>query len=164
MAELNPHTPLLPSVLDRLIDTRPEETREAPKNRTQVMQELRASVQRDLAHLLNTRGRSTPLPVELTELPTSLVNYGIPDIMGADLQSQVERSRFLARVEQAIRTFEPRFQSIKVVPLDNADYLDRTLRFRIDAVLRAEPAPEPIVFDSSFAPETGSFSVTGGTV
>ena len=33
------------------------------------------------------------------------------------------------------------------------------LRFRIDATIRAEPAPEPVVFDSSLEPLTGGFAV-----
>jgi type VI secretion system protein ImpF len=45
--------------------------------------------------------------------------------------------------------------------LDNAEPLDRTLRFRIDATLYAEPAPEPVVFDSSLQPATGDVHVRG---
>jgi type VI secretion system protein ImpF len=44
----------------------------------------------------------------------------------------------------------------------SADTTDRTLRFRIDAVLRADPVPEPVVFDSTMEPSTGMFAVTGG--
>jgi type VI secretion system protein ImpF len=35
------------------------------------------------------------------------------------------------------------------------------LRFRIDALLQAEPAPEPIVFDSALQPVTGNVEVKG---
>jgi type VI secretion system protein ImpF len=45
--------------------------------------------------------------------------------------------------------------------LGNADPLDRTLRFRINAMLRAEPAPEPVVFDSALQPTTGNVEVKG---
>jgi type VI secretion system protein ImpF len=43
--------------------------------------------------------------------------------------------------------------------LANRDETDRTLRFRIDAMLYAEPAPEPVIFDSELEPLTNSFSV-----
>jgi type VI secretion system protein ImpF len=39
---------------------------------------------------------------------------------------------------------------------------DRTLRFRIDALLRADPSPEPVVFDSTLEPATHTFAVQGG--
>ena len=51
-------------------------------------------------------------------------------------------------MEDAIRRFEPRFAGVRVSLLDARDTLDATLRLRIDALLRAEPAPEPISFDT----------------
>ena len=44
---------------------------------------------------------------------------------------------------------------------ENAESLDRTLRFQIDALLLVEPAPEPVVFDSTLEPVTGSVEVKG---
>ena len=38
---------------------------------------------------------------------------------------------------------------MRVSLLDPKDTLDATLRLRIDALLRAEPTPEPIAFDTS---------------
>ncbi len=43
--------------------------------------------------------------------------------------------------------------------LDNADPHDRSLRFRIDALLQAEPAPEPIAFDSVLEPVSRSVEI-----
>ncbi len=40
--------------------------------------------------------------------------------------------------------------------------LDRTLRFRIDALMYADPAPEPIVFDSVLDPASRQVAVTNG--
>jgi type VI secretion system protein ImpF len=37
------------------------------------------------------------------------------------------------------------------------------LRFRINALLQADPAPEPVVFDSAVRPVTGDVEVKGGT-
>jgi type VI secretion system protein ImpF len=49
-----------------------------------------------------------------------------------------------------------------VTLLTNAEPLDRTLRFRIDALLYADPAPEPVVFDSVVQQATGEVEVKGG--
>ena len=45
--------------------------------------------------------------------------------------------------------------------VDQPESLDRTIRFHIDAVLQAEPAPEPVAFDSTLRLATGSFEVKG---
>lgn len=163
MAKIRADQPLVPSVLDRLIDEQPRATREPVKTRNQVLRELKQSLRRDLENLLNTRWRCTSWPENLDELELSLVNYGIPDITGADLGSARRRQDFRRIVERVIRHFEPRFKSVKVEMLDNAEPLDRTLRFRIDALLYAEPAPEPVMFDSALQPTTGNFEVKGAS-
>ena len=55
-----------------------------------------------------------------------------------------------------------RHQKVTVTPAMSSDTQDRTFRFRIDAMLLAEPAPEPVVFDSELQPGTGDFEVKGG--
>jgi type VI secretion system protein ImpF len=162
MARIHPEQPLVLSVLDRLLDDDPGVSTEAAKGRVQVLRELKQSVRRDLESLLNTRTRCLPWPPGLKELKQSLVNYGLPDFTGADLGSVKSREQFCAIVQAAIRQHEPRFKSVRVQLLAGADPLDRTLRFRIDAMLRAEPAPEPVVFDSVLKPATGAFEVKGG--
>jgi len=163
MAKVQADQPLVPSVLDRLLDDDPTVTRERAKTRSQVLRELKQSVRRDLENLLNTRWRLTRWPENLDELELSLVNYGIPDITGADLGSARRREQFRRIVERVLRHFEPRFKSVKVEMLENAESLDRTLRFRIDALLHAEPAPEPVVFDSALEPATGNVEVRGSS-
>jgi type VI secretion system protein ImpF len=162
MAKIRPDQPLVPSVLDRLIDFEPDISREPPKNRTQVLRELKQAVRRDLENLLNTRQRCLPPPPGLAELKQSLVNYGIPDFTGANLASPREREQFCRTLQTVLRQGEPRFKSVQVHLLTNAEPLDRTLRFRIDALLHADPAPEPVVFDSLLEPGTGTVTVKGG--
>lgn len=163
MARIREDQPLLPSVLDRLLDDEPEKRVEAPKSRNQVLRELKLSVRRDLENLLNTRWRCLPWPAHLPELDTSLVSYGVPDFAGGHMGAPSDRERLRRIIEQAIRKFEPRFQKVSVTLLENADAADRALRFRIDALLHAEPAPEPVVFDSQFEPATNDFIVTQPT-
>ena len=58
--------------------------------------------------------------------------------------------RFQSRtLEAVIRNFEPRLSKVRVTftPLDQ-DKHKATLHYRIDALLRIDPAPEPIVFDT----------------
>jgi type VI secretion system protein ImpF len=161
MSKIEADQPLVPSVLDRLIDDEPTSTRESPKSRSQVLRELKQNIRHDLENLLNTRRRCKSWPENLSELEVSLVNYGVPDLAGAALGSAEGREEFRRIFETVVRLFEPRFARVSVEMLGNADPLDRTLRFRIDALLHAEPAPEPIVFDSALQPATGNVEIKG---
>jgi type VI secretion system protein ImpF len=163
MATIRSDQPLIPSVLDRLIDLRPDESREAPQTRNQVLRELKQSVRRDLENLLNTKTRCVPWPPHLEELRQSLVNYGIPDFTSASMGSSKDREEFCRVLQMVIRLHEPRLKGVKVGLLQNDEPLDRTLRFRINAMLQADPAPEPIVFDSAVRLVTGDVEIKGGS-
>lgn len=162
MAKIRTDQPLIPSVLDRLLDFEPDASREAPRSRNQVLRELKLSVRRDLEDLLNTKTRCVPWPPHLEELKQSLVNYGIPDITSTGMSSNKDREEFCRILQMVIRQHETRLKGVKVTLLENDEPLDRTLRFRINALLQAEPAPEPIVFDSAVRPATGGVEVKGG--
>ena len=153
---------LPPSLLDRLLDDEPGNQREAVKQRHQVLREMKLSVRRDLENLLNTRWRCVSWPPNLEELETSLVNYGIPDFTGIRFASANTQDELRSILEAVIRRFEPRFSKVRVELITNADSLDRTLRFRIDAMLHAEPVVEPVVFDTMLKTSTGDFEVVGG--
>ena len=103
---------------------------------------MKQSLQRDLENLLNTRRRATGWPADLTELELSLANYGIPDIAGrAELGLDGKSASIPRNVADTIRRFEPRFQHVSVSMLQNADPLERTLRFRIDALAGRRAGP-----------------------
>ncbi len=60
-----------------------------------------------------------------------------------------------AGIEQTIRRFEPRLAQVRVILVDSDNTQDATLRLRIEALLRVDPAPEPIVFDTLDRPRDG---------
>jgi type VI secretion system protein ImpF len=153
--------PLLPSVIDRLIDDDPTVSREVSKSNLHVLRDLKQAVRRDLENLLNTRCRPIAWPEELTELETSLVNYGIPDFTGSNLQAAEDPDILFRAIETAIQNFEPRLTLVRVEPLVNQDQLDRALRFRIDAVLHVEPIEEKVLFNSMLETGTGTYQVRG---
>jgi type VI secretion system protein ImpF len=153
--------PLLPSVLDRLIDTAPDVRREPSRGRNQTLRELKQAVRRDLENLLNTRVRCVPWPSELKEIKRSLVNYGIPDLTGSSFGSAKEREEFCRTIRGIIAQYETRLKNLSVRLVDSSESIDRTIRFHIDAVLHAEPAPEPIQFDSTLRLTTATFEVKG---
>lgn len=161
MARVRPEQPLVASLLDRLVDLEPENQREAPRARGQLLRDLKEAVGRDLQQLLNTRARGLVLPPGLTDLKQSLVNYGLPDFVGQPMGSVRDREALVRTIQTIIRQHEPRFKRVEVKLVENGEPQDRTLRFRIEALLHAEPAPEPVVFDSHLKPATGDFVVKG---
>lgn len=146
------------SVLDRLLV---DSDRALPDGRqpSAVMADIKRSVQRDLVNLLNTRWRFTTWPPNLKEIEQSLVNYGIPDITAMEFGTHAKRQEFRSILERCIKRFEPRFKSVRVEIVDHNERLDRTLHFRINAEIYAQPEPEPVVFDTSLEPATAEFQV-----
>jgi type VI secretion system protein ImpF len=163
MSKVRADQPLMPSLLDRLIDLEPENSKEAAPSRNQVLRELKHSVRRDLENLLNSRRCCVSPDAGLKELKQSLLNYGLPDFMGMNMGAVKDREEFCRQLQAVIKQYEPRFKTVKVQLLTNAEPLDRTLRFRIDALMYADPAPEAVIFDSSLEPSTGIVQVKGAS-
>ena len=147
------------SVLDRLLDFEPRESRESPKSQAATLADLRAAVRRDLEWLLNTRTMLDPAESELEEARRSVAFYGLPDFTGIGASSNYVQKRLVDSLETALSFFEPRFLDVKVT-LEPIDELERQLRFRIEARLDVDPAPVPIAFDSVMQAGTGGFTLT----
>ncbi len=153
-------SPLLPSVFDRLLGQDAPSDAQMHAHRASLIRQLKASLQRDLQNLLNTRRRCGGFPAEWTELETSLVNYGIPDFTGADVGSAGSREEFLRVIRAAIERFEPRLANVALFSLENEkEPLARALRFRIEAVLVTEHEQEPVAFLSTMEPASGSYRI-----
>lgn len=158
MARTDNETRITPSLLDRLLDFEPDFTKESPKSRVKSLRELKQSVRRDLEWLLNTRSYPDDIPERLEEVYHSLAIYGLPDFTGKSVKSPVEQKNLVRALETAIRIFEPRLTDLKVT-LEPIYNVERILRFRIDAQLRADPIIEPVTFDTVLQMGSGEFEV-----
>ena len=148
-----------PSILDRLIDNEPYEKVDSEKSHQQQIKELRQSVRRDLENLLNTRFRMIEPPESMRELDVSLLNYGLPDLATVNITDIEKKKEFTRKLEKILKDYEPRFKSVKISYMDNQEKIDRTLRFRVNATLYADPAPEIVVFDSILEPVSRTMNV-----
>jgi type VI secretion system protein ImpF len=135
-------------LLDRLIDDAPDVAHDLPQSVGAAEITLKNSVRRDLEALLNTRRCWRSLPEGYAELRTSLLGYGISDFASGAFNDAEQRDRLRSEIEQAIRQFEPRLTGVRVSLVERDDNLDATLRLQIEAMLRTEPAPEPIAFET----------------
>lgn len=159
MARVDKNKKLRPSILDRLLDDEPHNQTEKDPGQHQLVKQLRNSVRRDLESLLNTRYYVIKPPEDLYEVDKSLLNYGLPDLATINIADAKKRDEFTARLQKTLIEFEPRFKSVKVSYIDNKDATDRTLHFRIDAIIYADPLPQVIVFDSVMESVTRTVSV-----
>ncbi len=150
-----------PPVLDRLLDESPGRPDPTHLDWHQQIRALKGSVARDLEYLLNTRQQAAPdLPEEFVEVGRSLLAYGLPDFSSLDLTGPEDCLKVKRAIESAIARFEPRLERVRV-QMDEARNVDRGLRFRIEALLRVEPTPEPVSFDAVLQPATQECQVTG---
>jgi type VI secretion system protein ImpF len=149
-----------PSLLDRLTDHAPASRVENPLTRLQALRALKTSLWRDLTALLNTKRREEEIPEEFVEATRSLLTYGLPDFASYSLKSPSDQDRLRRAIEATIRRFEPRLEKV-TVKLAPPDETDSALHFRVDALLRVEPAPEPVTFETMLQPDSGHIVVLG---
>jgi type VI secretion system protein ImpF len=148
------------SVLDRLMDSPPGSEGDW-RNAGDAFMLLRRAVRRDLEALLNARRRFDPVPPRFTALANSCFTFGLPDFTAGAMNDAASREALRKEIERSIRQFEPRLAQVVVTLVANPDDFDQTLRFHIEAILHADPAPEPVNFDTLVNPATTDVEIKG---
>lgn len=142
-------------LLDRLLDADPDAPPSLPPSHADAIEALRDAVRRDLEALLNARRRRVPIPDRFTELPVSPLGYGVPDPTAGSFTDEERRMALAREVEATIRRFEPRLANVRVRLSEfDPELFDRTLRVRIEALLRTDPVPEAVTFETLVRPTT----------
>jgi type VI secretion system protein ImpF len=149
------------SLLDRLIDLQPEAQKEVPSISWEQMREFKAALCRDLTALLNTRRAEEDFAPVYVEATNSLLTFGITDFTAYNLKSDTDQEQVRRSIERAIRQFEPRLTQVEV-SVEKPDPLRPVLQFQIAALMRIEPAAEPVVFDATLQRESRRIAVSGG--
>ncbi len=150
------------SLLDRLNDLSPREQSEPSITWAQSVRDLKRSVHRDLESLLNTRRIAQPATDALPELKASLYNYGLPDISSMSRDAHDSRARLLRLVEETISIYEPRLANVRASFVEEPGApTRRELHFVIHALLRMDPNPEPVLFDTTLDAASGEYQVKG---
>jgi type VI secretion system protein ImpF len=151
-----PSTPprLLPSILDRLVDTESMGGRVAGYDHRQMMDAVRA----DMEELLNAKLTCQDLPAEFEETAKSIVAFGLPDLSSIDASDKFARDGLARAVADTIRLFEPRLRNVRVLVVDDKTKLMLSLKFKIEAELNVDPAPE-VGFETVLELTTGRATV-----
>jgi type VI secretion system protein ImpF len=155
---LRSERPVLPSLLDRLINYEPKLREDPPVGRNQSVMNFKASLQRDLEWLLNTRRISESHTKISEELGRSLYCYGMPEFSNVEIATAAQV--LTGHIETAIRTFEPRLNKVKVT-MPEAPTNERTAHFVVEAILLIDPVPERVVFDTVLELNKGEYRVRG---
>ena len=151
---------LQPSLLDRLTDDDPTNPKESADKRVLSLTQLKASVLRDLAWLLNTTSLLDADATLHTPAGTSVVNFGLPALAG-NSASNVDLSALEALIHQAIATFEPRIlrHTLRVRARATAEMNHNALSFEIEGDLWAQPVPLRLMLQTDLDLETGHVRV-----
>lgn len=153
---------LQPSLLDRLIDDEPSNTKETSDHQTISMRNLRKMVLRDLAWLFNTTNLEAaedlaPYP----EVQDSVLNYGICELSGR-LVAGMDHIALERLLKKAIQEFEPRVQTntvkVRTIANDKSASSNRVV-FEIEGKLWALPTPTNLLLRTQVDLEEGAITV-----
>lgn len=147
MPELKPIKGARALLFERLIDLDPSAPTELRPFSTLNRSELRASVRRELARLLDTRRYVAARAVDTTAKLT-VVDYGIPDISDLMPRSGADRQLMASVIRHAVQAFEPRLSQIQVT-VDAKDEDPRVVAVRIEGHLRYGSVVEAVSFPVS---------------
>jgi type VI secretion system protein ImpF len=137
------------SVLDRLIDDDPGNTRESDRYRRMDLKATMAVVVRDLERLLNTRRSIARLAAPFKAVDQSVFVYGLRDFTAENPNDPATLQLIRQDVENTIAKFEPRLKNVKV-RLVAGDETERKLSFRVSGLLVVDPIREPVTFDTYY--------------
>ena len=161
MPRVDTDSTITQSILDRLIDVEPHTPTDIYMSRMQGIRQMKAALRRDIEWLLNTRRIAVPLDDSETELANSLYNYGLPDFSSYSVSNPKDRVRLLRAIEGTIKYFEPRLDGVKVSPIEVTGINTRILRFQIEGLLRTDPTPEHVSYDTVLQLTSGEYQVKG---
>ena len=148
------------TVLDRLIDEAPRDRVADTAGWEASPAEMRVRLRRDVEWLLNARRIVEPAAERYVEVNHSLYHYGLPDLSSMP-DTDEARSHLAHSVEECLNLFEPRLMSVRVTPAEVHEATGRSLHLTIEALLRMDPAPERVVFDTVIESGSGKVIVTG---
>lgn len=160
MPSIRGDVPVTLSLLDRLTDDDLKRSGELHLTRSQSVRKLRDAVRRDLEWLLNTRQPFVHAP-DGSELQESLYMYGLPDITSMSVANIRDRQRLAQAIQAAVLKFEPRIANPRVNLVSGGGDKTPTLRFAIEGMLRVEPNPEHVSFDTVLELANGEYTVQG---
>ena len=148
---------LQPSLLDRLTDDAPDQSRETRDTRVIDISRLREIIQRDLSWLLNTTNIASTFDTDAyPNVARSVLNYGLAVVSGE--YSTKDRAELIRRsIQRAISQHEPRIidgtVDVRLSPDETGT--DMMVAIEIRADMWAQPLPLELYLRSQVDVTTG---------
>ena len=141
----------MPTLFDRLMGER---------SAAWTLDQLKASVARDLEALLNTRAA---MPAEVfngyPRCSVSVLNYGLMDFAGASLSSAQERESICSSMSRAIARHESRLRNVSIRIDPDGGAVNR-LNFVIVASLHVDGVSEYVNFNAVLQKSSLHYSIS----
>jgi type VI secretion system protein ImpF len=154
---------LQPSLLDRLTDLQPENSKESTSQQSMSQMQFKAAVIRDLGWLLNSVALDVCMSLDdYPAVKRSVLNYGLPDLSG-HTSSTVDVRSIEKAIRTAIHTYEPRIirSSLEVTVHSDPDAMaHNSLVFEIAGAVFGQPSPFQVVLKSELDLESSEFKLT----
>lgn len=135
-------------LFERLVDQDLQQASEPNPLRVHHREELRESVRREVARLLNTR-----CPVR-EDRNGSVIDYGLPDFSWMTAASGDDRRQLAETIARKVTAYEPRLRQVRVA-LERDPEDPRALIGTIEGVLVVETIQEPVSFPLLLHNKTG---------
>lgn len=134
---------------------------ESSTSRADSVRRAVESLRRDLEWLLNTRKIAIDPDPGLKELNRSVYVFGLPDLSGFSLSAPKDRGKLLRLLQTTIKIFEPRLANVRIIPVEAPDTGRNSLNFRIEGLMRLDPSPEAVSFDTVLKLSSGQYEIKG---
>ena len=153
---------LQPSLLDRLTDLQPDNSKESTSQQSMSQRNFKEAVIRDLGWLLNSTALDVCVDLEAyPRVKRSVLNFGLPDLSGRS-SSNIDVKSLETSLRRTIRNYEPRIirNTLRVkVHSENAEMSHNSLVFEIEGAIFGQPAPFQVVLKSELDLECGEFKI-----
>src|SRR4051794_9908581 len=103
-----------PSLLDRLMDQRPQQSGDRPRTSSETVSDLRLAVRRDVEALLNARRPWRSVPDNYPARRLSPLGCGIWVFAAGAFNDPKQQKTLREEIKIAIRRFDPRLSQIQV--------------------------------------------------
>lgn len=147
-----------PSLFERLFDEQVSVDAD-PLLRGLTVEQMKASVAKDLEALLNSRlGAKAEMTADFPLAKSSVLTFGLRDFAGMSFDSPADQRSICEAIGETVERHEPRLRNVSV-ELNNPDKHLQLLNFSVKAMLVLAPAYEPVSFDALLQPMTQKYDV-----
>jgi type VI secretion system protein ImpF len=98
---------------------------------------IQKTIHNNLQILLETRSLGITNEEKLSQAERSVLTFGLPDFANMSFSNPQAQLELCQTIKSRIKIFEPRLTNVQVSILNNDQVIERSLKIRIDAMVRS---------------------------